>query len=90
MEVYGFSQQQSDELFRRSYIDTTELRRLGLNRLDADSLARHPYLDRYQANALVSFRQAMGHFSRSTQVLENKLLPDTVYFKIHPYLDISR
>ncbi len=86
MEVYGFSLEQFEELMRCSFIDTSLLRRMDLNSMDADSLSVHPYLDRYQAGALVSYREYMGSFSDASQVLENRLLPDSVFLRIHPYL----
>ena len=86
MEVYGFSLQQYDELSRRSFIDTTLLRKMDLNRLDAAGLSAHPYLTRYHANALVTYRALMGSYRNASQVMENLLLPDSVFMKIYPYL----
>ncbi len=90
MEVYGFCPTQLGELVKNSYIDTTLLRKLDLNRTDAAGFAGHPYLDRYQAGALVAYREQMGSFSCPVQVKENHLLPDTVFIRIQPYLQAGR
>ncbi len=89
-EVYGFSPKQYRELAARSTIDTSLLRKLDLNLLDAEGLSRHPYLDAYQAGALVAFRERMGAFETAEQVVENRLLPDSVFLKIRPYLKAGR
>ncbi len=90
MEVYGFSAQQYQELAGRSYIDTTVIRKMELNSMDADEFCRHPYLDLYQSTALITYREQMGDYRCRMQVIENGLLPDSVYEKIRPYLQVSR
>ncbi len=90
MEVYGFSPQQYEELSRCSFIDTGLLRKIDLNRMDAAGLSEHPYIDRYQANALVLYREQAGSFLHADQVLEIQLLPDSVFRRILPYLHAGR
>jgi competence protein ComEA len=90
MEVYGLNLQQYEELMRCSYLDTSLLRKIDLNCLDAETLSLHPYLDRYQARSLVAYREEMGAFRDPLEVLNNRLLPDSVYLRIRPYLDVNR
>jgi len=85
-EVYGFTLQQHRELSRRSYIDTSLLRKINLNDQDAAGLSSHPYINFYQAAALVSYRDQMGRYMDPLQVIENHLLPDSVFLRILPYL----
>jgi competence protein ComEA len=89
-EVYGLSREQYDELIRCCFLDTTILNKIDLNSQDAGQLSLHPYLDRYQALALVAFREQMGAFEDPGQVIENHLLPDSVYRRIRPYLGVER
>jgi competence protein ComEA len=89
MEVYGFSDEQQRELFRRSYIDTNMIRKMDMNSIKADGFRRHPYLDPYQSQALVEYRKLIGDYEREIQVLENGLLNDTVYRKVRPYLEVK-
>ncbi|MCK4745427.1 MAG: helix-hairpin-helix domain-containing protein, partial [Bacteroidales bacterium] len=65
-------------------------RKMDMNSKDADVFCRHPYLDSYQSEALVKYREQMGAYEYRMQVLENGLLPDSVYRKIRPYLEVSR
>ena len=41
-------------------IDTTAIRRIPVNRVNVDRLRRHPYLNFYQAKALVEYRRKHG------------------------------
>ena len=86
MEVYGFSPAQYEELTRCSYIDTAMIRKLVLNQIDAAGLEEHPYLDRYQARAMISYRDHKGTIKSTQELIENLLLPDSVYRRIRPYL----
>lgn len=90
LEVYGLSLQQYEELSRSSVLDTGLLRKIDLNSLDAGDISLHPYLDRYQAAALVAYREQMGAFKNPAEVVENRLVPDSVYRKIRPYLELDR
>jgi DNA uptake protein ComE-like DNA-binding protein len=86
LEVYGLSTLQHRELLQRCYIDTGALVRLDLNKDPVSRFDRHPYLDRYQAEALVRYRELSGSYSDVNEVLRNLLIPDTVFLKLRPYL----
>lgn len=89
-EVYGIRPPQLEELGRRTFIDSTRLRKMDLNCLGTGELARHPYLDWYQAGALVAYRERMQSFKDPVQIRENHLLPDSVFQRIRPYLEAGR
>jgi DNA uptake protein ComE-like DNA-binding protein len=90
LEVYALGRLQYDELCRRIFIDSTRIRKLHLDSLQAWDLSRHPYLDPYQAAALVSYRKARGGFNNPGEIHANRLLPDSVFEKILPYLEAGR
>lgn len=87
LEVYGLLPGQFAQLSRCTYLDTARLRKMDLNRLDERALATHPYLDRYQAGALVAYREVVGAFKHPSEIPANGLLPDSVFRKIEPYLE---
>jgi DNA uptake protein ComE-like DNA-binding protein len=89
MEVYGFNEEQQQELIRRSYIDTNMIRKMDMNSTRADGFRRHPYLGPYQSQAMVEYRKLIGDYDREIQVLENGLLTDSVYRKVRPYLEVK-
>jgi len=74
LEVYGFTPTQYQELMLRSFLDTSGLRKLDLNRVDAADLSKHPYLDRWYHIAVV----------RSGSILQGYV--DSVFIRIRPYL----
>ncbi len=90
MEVYGFSPTQYQEIMQRSFLDSSYLRKIDLNRVDVGDLAEHPYLDRYQAESIIYYREIQGSFESGNELLENSLLPDSVFLRIRPYLVAGR
>ncbi len=85
-EVYGLP----DSVFRRIgawlKCDSPSIRRLPLNTVDKEILARHPYLGWAGARAIVNYRRQHGPF-RSLEALARIFTLDTAVFKrIKPYL----
>jgi DNA uptake protein ComE-like DNA-binding protein len=72
------------------FIDTSRLRKLDINRQGAEELAGHPYIDRYQSQAIVSYREMVGEYKSPGEILDNALLPDSAFRKLLPYLYTSR
>ena len=87
-EVYGLTENQFAELSIYSYTDSTHLRKLNLNVVEIGKLKQHPYLDAYQAAALLSYRKTMGAFHTLQEIPDNHLLPPEVFCKISPYMNI--
>ena len=88
-EVYGLSGQQYDEILKLTFVDTGLLQKIDLNFADRKTLARHPYLTPYQADALLAFREFSGGWKNLNEIPANGLLPDSVYRRILPYLKIG-
>jgi DNA uptake protein ComE-like DNA-binding protein len=86
MEVYGLKPSQYDELMKQCYIDTGMVERLNLNTEPVSAFSAHPYIDPYQAAALVRYRELEGFYMNVNETVNNLLLPDTVYRKVRPYL----
>jgi len=89
LEVYGLIPERFDEIKEAIYIDTVNVLPIFLNTADEKSLGRHPYLNAYQARALIRYREIKGGFYRVDEVLENQLLPEDVFKKIKPYLRVD-
>lgn len=85
-EIYGLGEDRYRELCRVSHIDSGLVRRIDLNRVDVPGLFTHPYLDRYQSEAVVSYRERMGPYRHTEDLLRNGLVPDSVYRSVLPYL----
>jgi competence protein ComEA len=86
LEVYGMSQENYENISDFVFIDSAAVFRINLNTTDINALDRHPYLNGYQARALISYREINGRFSNTEEIMKNNLLPEDVYLKIRPYL----
>jgi competence protein ComEA len=86
LEVYGMTQENFENISDFVLIDSAAVIRINLNTTGIDALSRHPYLNDYQARALISYREINGKFSNTDEIIKNNLLPDDVYLKIKPYL----
>ncbi len=89
-EVYGLEEQPIGEIKRRTVIDTGRLIRMDLNTVDRQTLARHPYLSPYHADALLAYREFNGGWKDFNEIVQNNLLPDSIFRRIRPYLKIGK
>lgn len=89
-EVYGLDDSLIAGWKGMVWIDSTRLRKMDLNRAGFQELLRHPYLDYYHTRALVQYRELQGGFSNLEEILRNRLLPDSVYRRIAPYLETGQ
>jgi len=86
LEVYGMTQENYENIRYLVYIDSVALTRINLNTIGLAELSHHPYLNDYQARALISYRDINGKYVSTDEIIRNKLLPDNIYLKIKPYL----
>ncbi len=90
LEVYGLDSARYERLKGYLRIDTTLLRKIDINSCDWQTLARHPYLDRRQARAILFFRDRFGPVDSLGALKEQKVLPPDVYRRIRPYLSCGK
>jgi len=88
LEVYGFSEATFSRLKNRFRTDSLALRKMNLNRISRHRLAGHPYLNSYQAGAIVKYRELKGAYTSVSEVLQNHLIPEKVYELVKPYLQV--
>jgi competence protein ComEA len=89
-EVYGLREEQYEEILKHVFIDTSFLQRMNLNSVERDTLLKHPYLNGYQADAIIAYREYNGEWKDIHEIKRNQLLPDSVFNKISPYLRIEK
>lgn len=87
-EVYGMT----DELYHliepHLIENGDEITPINLNSAELNELKRHPYLDYYQAKAIVNYREKIGKFNSIDEVLNVSLIDTTTFNKIKIYLTI--
>ncbi|MBR5027803.1 MAG: helix-hairpin-helix domain-containing protein [Bacteroidales bacterium] len=89
LEVYGFTPELYEKVAPNITIDGDELRKINLNTATIDQLKRHPYLDYYQAKAIVNYREKYGKFSTVNDLLKANLIYPETFEKIKPYLVVQ-
>jgi len=89
MEVYGLEQELYDKLKHHIVVDTSKVSKLNINTADVDKLKRHPYLDYYQAKAVVEYRQKIGAFKTINDLRHIALIDNNTFEKIKPYLSVQ-
>lgn len=62
-EVYGIDEEKFQALHVWFNVGTTPVRKLAVNHLSLDDLARHPYLNYKQARVIVDLRQRKGRLT---------------------------
>jgi competence protein ComEA len=85
-EVYGIS----DSLFQKIrgyfYTDPDLVHKIAINDAGEAQLSRHPYIGRYTAKAIISYRKATGRISDMDELIQNKILPEGIPLRLRPYL----
>ena len=68
------------------YTDPADITQIDLNSVTLDQLKRHPYLDYYQAKAIVQLRDATGLYHNIEDILKIPIIDNETYTHIAPYL----
>ena len=71
------------------YVDPADITQLDLNQASLDQLKRHPYLDYYQAKAIVQLRDAVGPYHNIQDILNIPIIDKETYTHIAPYLSCN-
>ena len=85
-EVYGMDSVRYNHIAPYVTIDCAGVTPLDLNSATVDQLKSHPYLDYYQAKAIVSMRQQNGPYQDLQGLLMVPIIDKETYIKIKPYL----
>ncbi len=67
--------------------DTVPIRKISVNTLSLAQLRRHPYIDFYQARAIVEYRQERGNIKGPDQLSFMEEFTDRDLERLAPYLD---
>lgn len=88
-EIYGLK----DTVIMRlnehfTFLDSLQLNRLDLITSSEKELSKHPYIDYKLARVIVAFRD-QHKIQSKTQLLEIKVMTDSLYRKLSPYIYVS-
>lgn len=89
LEVYGISKEKFTRISSMLVLDSVHVRRIELNSSDAVKLRKHPYISFRMGDDIVRFRDRNGKFSSVDQIRSHKIIPDSIFIKLVPYLDLK-
>lgn len=89
LEVYGFTPGLLEHLRPHLDLDTSERRRIAINSIGLKEMARHPYIEYYQARDIVNLRSKGEIFCSEEDLRAVPSMADSTLRRLLPYLDFS-
>lgn len=85
-EVYGMDSVRYNDIAPYVTINPEGVIPMDLNSATIDQLKRHPYLDYYQAKAIVRMREQAGLYKNVEDLRKISIIDNETYTKLIPYL----
>lgn len=89
LEVYGVTPQLLNHIGPHLRIDTTAIKRINPNTTGLKELARHPYIEYYQARDMVRLRENGIRFHSVDDLRAIPSMADSTLVRLLPYLDLT-
>jgi competence protein ComEA len=84
-EVYGISDSVYSMISGMIITDSTDIRRIRVNSAGLMELSRHPYIERYDAQAIIKFREINGEIKNISEMTLNRILTKEKALRLSPY-----
>jgi DNA uptake protein ComE-like DNA-binding protein len=88
-EVYGLSAETIGIILPHFILDTTQIKKIKLNEMGADEMAKHPYLSSNEAKAIVSYRNQHGKFLKLSTLKSLHIFREKSINRLLPYFDLN-
>ncbi|WP_421920358.1 helix-hairpin-helix domain-containing protein [Marinifilum sp.] len=88
LEVYGLSNETYLGIENLIYTSIESLRKISINKCDAKTLSKHPYINNRVSSDIVKYRERLGRFQSVQDLKAKHLLVDSVFQKVEAYLSI--
>jgi competence protein ComEA len=88
-EVYFLHDSLLPKIEARFYFDTAGLESININIDSLSQIKSHPYINYNQARAIISYREVHGGFDRIGDIKSIKIIPDSTFNKLKPYLSVK-
>jgi competence ComEA-like helix-hairpin-helix protein len=89
LEVYGIDEEIYNKIKNRITVDSLSIKKLNINRIEFNDLAKHPYINIYYAKALIKYRNHKQHITEIEDLLKDNVLPKETYQRIKNYLAVN-
>lgn len=88
-EIYGFDEDILYDLQGKIYVDANKARKINLNTVSEEELKQHPYFKYKLARIIVNYRLQHGSYKNYTDLLNIKIVNDSVLNRIKIYGEIK-
>jgi DNA uptake protein ComE-like DNA-binding protein len=85
-EVYGLPDSTYLIICSRVSADSTLVSKININSATFSELNRHPYIERYDVQGILKYRELKGRIERISDLIDNKIMTGERALKILPYL----
>jgi len=89
LEIYGMDSSRYNMFSDFVDLDTSLIHKMNINKVKFKTLLKHPYLNKYQTQSIMKYREIIGKFDRIEQIPENNLILNEGYIKIKPYITVN-
>jgi DNA uptake protein ComE-like DNA-binding protein len=89
MELYKMDSVKLVPILKQVYLYSIELRQIPLNTIGFKELLKHPYMDYETTKFIMNKRNKLGRFAAIYQIKDEKMLSDSLYQKLLPYLKLD-
>lgn len=88
-DVYGLDSLVIESITERAFLSSDAITKINLNTDSLKTLYQHPYIDYKLARAIYNYRLQRGQLDSVAQIKAIKILNDSLYEKIYPYLSLN-
>lgn len=89
LEVYGMTEDRYLSIEPHITLSKSNVKMLLINLASLDDLRHHPYIDYYQARAIINYRNTVGPIRNSEDLMKISLLDENTIRKIAPYIQYN-
>lgn len=89
LEVFGLNKETYNNIDDLIIIDAIHINKININTVEFKTLNKHPYMSYANTKAIFKYRQLMGGFLSTTEIIENHLVDTATYIKIKNYVHIE-
>ncbi|WP_304516790.1 ComEA family DNA-binding protein [Cecembia rubra] len=90
LDVYGMTPEIVEKLFDHFLFSPAITRKLDINDLDIQELAKHPYISYGAAKVIVAYREQHGPYKRAEDLLQIKIFNQDWVDRLLPYLEFGK
>lgn len=88
LEVYKMNEEVYEILCKHMNFNQPNIRKISINQATKEELAKHPYIDHWQANSIIKMRKQLGGFQSLKELLDSHLINAETFEKILPYVSL--